>query len=157
MFKSIRILRKKIATVYVLTLSLLLRTFFVRAQRSLILSPFCSTAKVISPWKCFMSQDHSSIFFGWIWLRMYPIDWKTNVVMAGFYSPFGLWLNGSNNIWFFSYSFFCSYVLEMFEEITFPLGPRALKGQWMICAPDIIDEDKTQNYCIKFYVTGAII
>jgi len=45
--------------------------------------------------------------------------------------------------------------LEMFEEITFPLGPRALKGQWMICAPDIIDEDKTQNYCIKFYVTGG--
>lgn len=42
--------------------------------------------------------------------------------------------------------------LEMFEEVTFPLGPRALKGQWMICAPDVIDEDKTQNYCIKFYV-----
>ena len=40
----------------------------------------------------------------------------------------------------------------MFEEVTFPLGPRALKGQWMICAPDVIDEDKTQNYCIKFYV-----
>ena len=40
----------------------------------------------------------------------------------------------------------------MFEEVTFPLGPRALEGQWMICTPDIIDEDKTQNYCIEFHV-----
>ena len=40
----------------------------------------------------------------------------------------------------------------MFEEVTFPLGPRALKGQWIICVPDIIDEDKMKN-CINFYVT----
>ena len=43
-------------------------------------------------------------------------------------------------------------LIEMFEEVTFPLGPRALEGQWMICTPDIIDEDKTQNYCIEFHV-----
>ena len=74
-FVIIRILRKKKSPTWilVLTLSLLLRTFFVTAQRSLIVFPFCSAAKVISPWKWFTSQDHSSIFLA---EYDYPIYWK---------------------------------------------------------------------------------
>ena len=123
-------------------------------RRTKIFDPFCSTAKVISPWKCFTSQDHRYFLAEYD----YPIYWKTynGRVLFSFWSL--VFKNGSNNIWFFFLiRSFCSFISEMFEEITFPLGPRALKGQWMICAPDIIDEDKTQNYCIKFYVTGAII
>ena len=43
----------------------------------------------------------------------------------------------------------------MFEEITFPLGPRSLEGKWIICAqdwPTIFDVDKSEKYCIDFWV-----
>ena len=44
--------------------------------------------------------------------------------------------------------------LALFEEITFPLGPRSLVGSWIICAqdwPSIIDETASK-YCIDFHV-----
>ena len=53
---------------------------------------------------------------------------------------------------------------DLFEEITFPLGPRSLEGKWIICAqdwPSIIDEDKptqtgkTGKHCINFHVGQA--
>ena len=43
----------------------------------------------------------------------------------------------------------------MFDEITFPLGPRSLEGKWLICAqdwPSIFDVEKSEKYCIEFWV-----